>query len=204
VFMPQTTFMALMTHVNVNDFVFQARDVSQTAPVTRRVYEVLGQRKQFDPDDKQAIGTWDTSEADRFLAVFFVTLRLFLAIIGGCTLVVGGIGVSNIMYVVIEERTREIGIKMALGAKPREIQTQFVVETLLLTASGGAIGFAFTFAFLAVFPLLGVEQYIGRPEASPLVLASTTALLGVVGMVAGYFPARRASLLDPVAALKLS
>ena len=105
--------------------------------VTRRVYEVLGRRLKFDPTDKEAIGMWDTTEGEKFLSVFFITFRVFLGVIGSFTLIVGGIGVSNIMYVVVEERTREIGIKLAVGAKPRFIQAQFLLETLTLTAVGG-------------------------------------------------------------------
>ena len=124
--------------------------------------------------------------------------------IGSFTLMVGGLGVSNIMYVVVEERTREIGIKLAVGAKPRFIQAQFLLETLTLTAVGGLLGFLITLGILVVFPHLGLDKYIGTPEASPLVVLTTAALLGLIGLVAGYFPARRASLLDPVVALKLS
>jgi putative ABC transport system permease protein len=125
-------------------------------------------------------------------------------VIGSFTLMVGGLGVSNIMYVVVEERTREIGIKLAVGAKPRYVQAQFLLETLTLTAIGGLLGFAVTLAILFVFPLLGIEEYIGTPQASPFVVLTTAFLLGLIGFVAGYFPARRASLLDPVVALKLS
>ena len=171
--------------------------------VTRRVYEVLGRRHKFDPADKEAIGMWDTTEGEKFFRVFFGTFRAFLAIIGSFTLIVGGIGVSNIMYVVVEERTREIGIKLAVGAKPRFILTQFLMETLILTAVGGVLGFLITLAVIAVFPR-PLDEYVGTPEASPVVILTTAALLGVIGLVAGYFPARRASLLDPVVALKLA
>jgi putative ABC transport system permease protein len=172
--------------------------------VTQRVYEVLSRRHQFDPKDKEALGMWDTTEADKFFSVFFGTFRAFLGIIGSFTLIVGGIGVSNIMYVVVEERTREIGIKLAVGAKPRFIQGQFLIETLTLTAIGGALGFLFTLGVMWVFPFTGLDEFVGTPEASPLVVLVTITLLGLIGFVAGYFPARRASLLDPVVALKLS
>jgi putative ABC transport system permease protein len=204
VWMPSSTFVALTNQLRVSNLVFKANQPSETPRVIRRVYEVLGARHQFDPADRQSMGMWDTSEADRFMYVFFGALRAFLLIVGTCTLIVGGIGVSNIMYVVLEERTREIGIKMAIGAKPRHIQMQFLLETVLLTFVGGLLGFAITWALLAIFPMFRLEPYIGRPEASPLVLILTTLLLGLVGLVAGYFPARRASQLDPVVALKLS
>jgi putative ABC transport system permease protein len=188
----------------VDNFVFQASHPSLVPEVKRRVYEVLGRRLKFDPKDKEAVGMWDTTEGQKYLATFFLTFRLFLGVIGSFTLLVGGIGVSNIMYVVVEERTREIGVKLAVGAKPRFIQTQFLLETLTLTGIGGLLGFLITLGVLAVFPLLGLEDYIGTPVASPVVVLSTAGLLGVIGFVAGYFPARRASLLDPVVALKLS
>ena len=87
---------------------------------------------------------------------------------GSFTLIVGGIGVSNIMYVVVEERTREIGIKLAVGAKPRFIQGQFLTETLTLTAVGGLLGFLITLLVMAVFPK-SLDEYVGTPQASPLV-----------------------------------
>jgi putative ABC transport system permease protein len=203
-FIPDTTFKGLFGQRQVDNFIFQAQSPSQVPFVTRRVYEVLARRLKFDPQDKEAIGLWDTTEGEKFLSIFFLTFRSFLGVIGSFTLMVGGLGVSNIMYVVVEERTREIGVKLAVGAKPRYIQAQFLMETLTLTAIGGLLGFLVTLVILAVFPYLGLDKYIGTPEASPLVVLSTAGLLGLIGLVAGYFPARRASLLDPVVALKLS
>jgi len=203
-FIPDTTYKGLFSERYVDNFIFQARAPSLVPAVTRKVYEVLGRRLRFDPNDKEAVGMWDTTEGEKFLATFFLTFRAFLGVIGSFTLMVGGLGVSNIMYVVVEERTREIGIKLAVGAKPRFIQAQFLLETLTLTAIGGLLGFAVTLAVLLAFPLLGLEEYVGTPEASPVVVLTTAALLGAIGLVAGYFPARRASLLDPVVALKLS
>jgi putative ABC transport system permease protein len=202
-FMPESTFNGFFTERYVDDFIFQAREPGQVQEVTRKVYEVLARRHQFDPKDKEAIGMWDTTEAEKFFRVFFGTFRAFLGIIGSFTLIVGGIGVSNIMYVVVEERTREIGIKLAVGAKPRFIQGQFLIETLTLTAVGGALGFLITLLVMAAFPK-SLDEYIGTPEASPLVILTTATMLGLIGFVAGYFPARRASMLDPVVALKLA
>jgi putative ABC transport system permease protein len=203
-FIPDTTYKGLFSERYVSNFIFQAREPSLVPTVTKRVYEVLGRRLKFDPVDKEAVGMWDTSEGEKFFSAFFLTFRMFLGVIGSFTLMVGGLGVSNIMYVVVEERTREIGVKLAVGAKPRFIQTQFLLETLTLTAIGGLLGFLLTLGILFVFPFLGLDEYIGTPQASPLVIVVTASLLGLIGFVAGYFPARRASLLDPVVALKLS
>ena len=106
------------------------------------------------------------------------------------------------MNVVVEERTKEIGVKMALGAKSGAILRQFLVETLIVTAVGGAAGFAISLGICAAFPA-SLEEYVGRPEVSPFVAAITVAVLGVIGLLAGYFPAREASRLDPVVAMKL-
>ncbi|MBN2371381.1 MAG: ABC transporter permease [Vicinamibacteria bacterium] len=203
-FIVDTTYRGIHGDRYVNNFIFQARHPSLVPEVTRRVYEELGRRLKFNPNDKEAIKTWDTTEGEKFLSIFFTTFRLFLAVIGSFTLMVGGLGVSNIMYVVVEERTREIGIKLAVGAKPRFIQSQFLLETLTLTALGGVLGFIITLAVLWIFPFLGLDEYVGTPTASPAVVLTTAALLGLIGIAAGHFPARRASLLDPVAALKLS
>jgi putative ABC transport system permease protein len=203
-FIPDTTYKGLFSERYVNNLIFQAAQPSLVPTVTKRVYEVLGRRLKFDPRDKEAVGMWDTTEAEKFFSVFFLTFRAFLGVIGSFTLMVGGLGVSNIMYVVVEERTREIGVKLAVGARPRFIQGQFLLETLTLTAVGGLLGFLITLGVLAAFPLLGLDEYVGTPQASPVVVLTTAALLGVVGIVAGYFPARRASHLDPVVALKLS
>ena len=203
-FVPESTYRGLFSERYVSNFIFQAKIAAETPNVTRRIYETLARRHKFDPKDKEAIGMWDTTEGEKFFRVFFGTFRAFLGIIGSFTLIVGGIGVSNIMYVVVEERTREIGVKLAVGAKPRFIQQQFLVETLTLTAIGGALGFLITLGILFAFPLLGLDEYVGTPAASPVVILTTAALLGLIGLVAGYFPARRASLLDPVVALKLA
>lgn len=202
-FIPDSTYRALFSERYVDNFIFQVKDTARVPEATRKVYEVLARRLKFDPQDKEAVGTWDTTEADKFFAVFFGVFRAFLAIIGAFTLLVGGIGVSNIMYVVVEERTREIGVKLAVGAKPRFILGQFLAETLTLTAVGGLLGLVITLGVIAVFPA-ALDEYVGVPEASPVVILTTTLLLGLIGLAAGYFPARRASLLDPVVALKLS
>jgi putative ABC transport system permease protein len=202
-FVPDSTYRGLFTERYVDNFIFQAHDAARVPEVTAKVYEVLGRRLKFDPKDKEAIGMWDTTEGEKFFRVFFGVFRAFLAVIGSFTLIVGGIGVSNIMYVVVEERTREIGVKLAVGAKPNFILGQFLLETMTLTAVGGLLGFLITIGVIAVFPAQ-LDEYVGTPEASAVVILTTAALLGLIGLGAGYFPARRASLLDPVVALKLA
>ena len=203
VFIPGTTHRALTGQKYLDEFIFKADDSRKTEALKSQVVEILAGKHRFDPKDKEAIGIWDTTEMFQFLNTFMMAFRAFLGIVGSLTLVVGGIGVSNIMNVVVEERTREIGIKMALGARPGSILMQFMLETILITGVGGAIGLGLTLGFCAAFPALGFAQYVGNPTVSPLVAAITAGLLGAVGLLAGYFPARDAAELDPVVAMKL-
>ncbi|PYQ36085.1 MAG: ABC transporter permease [Acidobacteria bacterium] len=200
---PSTTYRALTGEKYVNNFVFQADAATNTKRIIERTRAAFGKRLRFDAKDKEALSMWDTTEQFVFLDIFMLAFNSFLGIIGVLTLVVGGIGVSNIMNVVVEERTREIGIKMALGAKQRWILTQFLLETLLVTFLGGVIGFGISIAVCAVFPKLGFTEYVGDPVVSPLVSVLTAVALGIVGLIAGYFPARDAARLDPVVAMKL-
>lgn len=202
-FIPGTTYLALTGEKYVNNVIYQATTAFETEPLTNRILEILGKRKKFDPKDKEALSVWDTTGEFKFFDTFMLAFTGFLGIVGSLTLVVGGIGVSNIMNVVVEERTKEIGIKMALGAKQRFILGQFLLETLLVTAVGGLIGFAVSFAICAVFPKFGFTDAVGIPEVSPGVAAITIGILGFIGLLAGWFPAREASRLDPVVAMKL-
>jgi putative ABC transport system permease protein len=203
VFIPGTTHRALTGQKYLDEFIFKATKASDTEALKAQVLEIAAAKHRFDPKDKEAIAIWDTTEMFQFLNTFMLGFRAFLGIVGSLTLVVGGIGVSNIMNVVVEERTREIGIKMALGARPGSILLQFLLETLLITGVGGAIGIGLTLGICAAFPALGFTEFVGNPVVSPGVAAITAGLLGSVGLLAGYFPAREAANLDPVVAMKL-
>jgi putative ABC transport system permease protein len=187
----------------INLFIVQAPLTKSMETTKKEIYWMLGERHRFDPSDKETLGIWDTSEGIAFLKTFFMAFRYFLIGIGVATLITGGIGVSNIMNVVLEERTKEVGIKMALGARQSTILLQFVIETLLITAVGGALGFGFAYTVVRIFPVLKLEEYIGVPQVDAWGGVFVVIILGVVGLVAGFFPARRAANLQPVQALKL-
>jgi len=203
IYVPSSTMRVLTGQKFCNNFLFQPVPGRASKSAIAEVRGILGRRLQFDPNDKEAISTWDTTENFHFFDVFFLAFNLFLGLLGALTLVVGGIGVSNIMNVVVDERTREIGIKMALGAKEKFILRQFLLETLLLTGVGGAAGLLFAFLICAAVPAKGLGEIVGRPELSPAIALLTAAILGGIGFLAGYFPAREASRLDPVIAMKL-
>jgi putative ABC transport system permease protein len=199
---PWSTYCALTGEKYMNNFIYKAARPDLNEAATAGVREVLSRRLRFHPEDDQAVQVWDTTEAFVFIDAFMLGFQVFLGIMGVLTLIVGGIGVSNIMNVVVEERTREIGIKMALGARSRTVLGQFMVETMLLTGLGGAIGLAVSFAICTAFPT-DFEEFVGLPTLSPGLALLTAAVLGLVGLAAGYFPARDASRLDPVVAMKL-
>lgn len=200
-FIPGTTFRALTGEKYVSNMVWRPVDVTASEATNDAVRHALARKLRFHPDDKEALGVWDTTDQFKFFETFMLAFSLFLGIVGSLTLVVGGIGVSNIMNVVVEERTREIGIKMALGAKARFILSQLLLETLLLTGLGGSIGFAMSYGICAAFPK-SLEEYVGHPEISPFLALVTVAILGAIGLLSGWFPAREASRLDPVYAMK--
>jgi putative ABC transport system permease protein len=201
-FIPATTFAAIYGYKYVNDIIFKPQDARESELVKKEVYKVLGKKYKFDPEDKEALMMWDTTEMEKFLTYFFLAFRIFLVVIGTFTLIVGGIGVSNIMHVVVEERTKEIGIKMSLGAKKRHVLSQFIFETLVITFIGGSIGFLFSLFVVKVFPFFKLEEYMGTPQITSTAVLIAVGVLGLVGLISGYFPARRAANLNPVQALK--
>jgi putative ABC transport system permease protein len=131
---------------------------------------------------------------------------MFLGIIGTLTLFVGGMGVANIMYAVVKERTREIGIKMALGAKARQVMAPFVLESVMITGAGGTLGTFVSVAVITIIGLLPLQgdafDMMGKPTFSPAIAFATSLILGAVGMLAGYFPARRAASINPAESLR--
>jgi putative ABC transport system permease protein len=199
---PESTFRAITGQKYVDNFIYKAPTPDLNDTLNQQVRHALSDRLRFHPDDDQAIMIWDTTEMFVFMDAFMLGFQIFLGIMGVLTLVVGGIGVSNIMNVVVEERTREIGIKMALGARGRSVLTQFLLQTMILTAIGGGIGLAISFGICSAFPP-DLQEYVGIPTLSPTLALLTASILGLVGLVAGYFPARDASRLDPVVAMKL-
>lgn len=202
IFIPGSTFVGMTGAKYVDNFIVKAKSGFSSEPLKKEVLGIIAKKARFNPEDKEAVSTWDTTDNMKFLGTFMGGFRLFLGIIGMLTLVVGGIGVSNIMNVVVEERTREIGIKLALGAQPRSIMLQFLAETLIITALGGAVGILISAGICALFPVLGLTDYVGSPSVGGSIGLFAAGLLGVVGLVAGWFPARDAARLDPVVAMK--
>jgi len=204
-FIPWTTYTALYGGKFVSNIIFRPLDLGRSAEVTQGIKEHLSKLIGFDPKDPDAISVWDTLEMEKSFTTFFLAFNIFLGVIGSFTLLVGGIGVASIMMVVVEERTREIGIKLAVGARRRTILWQFFSETLVIMLLGGLIGFALSAAVIRVVQTLPAEQvanFVGLPQMSPLVIVSTILTLLAIGTVAGMIPARNAASTNPIQALR--
>jgi putative ABC transport system permease protein len=204
---PYTTFRAQFGRDRLNVLVIQTQEPEQMTGALKRVNEILGKKYGYDPTDDRAFGTWDMVKTSKQMRMMIVGIQMFLGIVGALTLVIGGVGVANIMYAVVKERTREIGVKMALGAKARWIIWPFVLEGLVYTFIGGALGIMIATLLVAAATFLPVENnevmsFLGRPTLSPQIGMATSAILGMIGLLAGYFPARRAARVDPAATLR--
>ncbi|PYQ54094.1 MAG: hypothetical protein DMF78_07395 [Acidobacteria bacterium] len=192
---PAPTFKAMFTDAHIQNMVYKPVGEGMADQAKAQIYRVLGRKYRFDPDDTRALGVWDTRENQRITGNIALGIQMFLGIIGGLTLFVGGMGVANIMYAVVKERTREIGVKMALGAKVRQVMSPFVLEALTMTILGGLLGTGVGLALITIIAALPLKdqafEFLGRPTFSPAIAAATSLILGTVGTLAGYFPAEK-------------
>jgi len=199
--LPATTHQEVFGQRFVNNFIFRARSIDEHDEAVRGVYQVLGRMKSFDPVDAEALDFWDLTEEEKMLSYIFLAMNIMLVGAGVFTLLVGGVGVGQLMYILVRQRTAEIGLCMAVGARPSRILIEVLGEALILVASGGALGFALSWLATLAVGQMGVEEFIGQPAISPSIALGTVVLLTCIGLAAGWFPARRAARLDPVLAL---
>jgi putative ABC transport system permease protein len=203
---PATTFQAIYGSRLVSHILVRPRDLRDAERVKRRLYEVLGARHSFDPDDTRALRMWDFIEEERVSRAIGLGIQIFLGVVGALTLIVAGVGVGNIMWVVVRDRTREIGLKLAIGARRRHVLAQFVFEAVLICLSGGLAGLALGAGIVtgvAALPKTNEAMFfIANPALPWPVVLGTVGILVAIGIVAGVFPARRAAALDPVESLR--
>ena len=204
---PISTFKAQFGRDQLNVLVIQTQRPEEMKGELKKLNQILGPKFGYDPTDDRALGTWDMVKSSQVTRNILLGIQIFLGIVGSLTLLIGGVGVANIMYAVVKERTREIGVKMALGARRRWIIAPFVLEALVYTFIGGALGITIANLLVAATSFIPVDNnkvlsFLGRPTLSPQIGVITSLILGVIGLLAGYFPARRAASIDPAATLR--
>lgn len=201
IYIPVSTYLAIYGDRYINNIVCKAENVDYTDQMKDELQLAYARKYRFHPDDTEALGIWDTTENEKFLNTFFGGFNIFLGVVGVMTLIVGGIGISNIMYVIVEERTSEIGIKRAIGAKKRLILFQYLTETFIIAGIGTIIGFLISMGIITLTNHLPFEEYIGTLSLDPVIVATTITIIVLITLAAGWGPAKRASNLDPVIAI---
>jgi putative ABC transport system permease protein len=203
---PATTFHAILGDPYLDNILFKPRDYNDITSIEKRLWEVMGAKHKFDPNDDRALSTWDLVEERRTTEGILLGIEIFLGIIGALTLLIAGVGVTNIMYVSIRERTREIGVKMAVGARKAYILLQFIIEALGITFLGGMLGMAVAYILTETFRAIPMQwdvlDLMGRPTVSLEIGITVTVILGILGFFAGLFPALRAASINPTEALR--
>ncbi|MGI9441455.1 MAG: ABC transporter permease [Rubripirellula sp.] len=208
VLMPHTTVRKRLNGSpldNVGIIMVSARGTNQMGEAAKQIETLLYERHEIGPSEEPDFSVQDTTEIAATLGIITGTLTLMLSAIAGISLLVGGVGIMNIMLVSVTERTREIGIRMALGARGKDILRQFLIESVVLSCIGGAIGLLLgTGASMCANVLINIY----KPGTDwPMIVSIPAAMVAMgfaaaVGVFFGYYPARRASKLDPIDALR--
>jgi putative ABC transport system permease protein len=204
---PITTFKAQYGADKVGIIVIKPDSPDRMKYVLEEFHKILGAKYGFDPKDERVFGIWDTVENGEITRNVLLGIEIFLGIIGALTLIIGGVGVANIMYAVVKERVREIGVKMALGARRGWVTWPIVLEGMMYTFLGGAIGLIMATGVIILLDQLPTEgnealEMLGKPTLSVSIGVVSSGILGIIGLVAGYFPARRAASINPAETLR--
>ena len=187
---------------NLNDIIYMPKSVEASPAALRQVRRILGRNHRFAIDDTGALGMWDTIKNAQQVDGIFNAMTLFLGFIAVVTLTLGGVGVMNIMLVTVTERTREIGLRKALGATRFRILLDFLVEGTVLALVSGFTGWAIAFSLSALVKMLPMPEVFPGLPVSLETTAICFVLLALIAIVSSVFPAWRASALTPVEALR--
>ena len=203
---PYSTFRNLYGNRNVGSILIRPEDPSMQVEMKQDITNLLSSKYKFDPADEQAMPIWDFIEQEEISYKVAMGFEIFLFTVGFFTLMIAGVGVANIMFVVVKERTKEIGVKLAVGARKVHIISQFIFESLFISFMGGFMGLAISSVIVYGVKSMeltgGVGDFLGRPEISEMAVLVTVTVLALIGLLAGIFPAIKASRVDPVESLR--
>ena len=190
------------TRGTINNLVVQPVSPQLHLAALRQVRKIIAGRHHFEPEDLDALWVWDTLEGAQFTDNIFRAMTIFFAAVALLTLLLGGIGVMNIMLVAVTERTREIGVRKALGATSRDIRRQFLAESAIITLVSGASGLLCGIGICLILNLVPLPDILPHPVISPLAIIASLVTLGLITVSAGTYPALRAANMTPIECLR--
>ncbi len=205
-YVPVSTTQKAFTGTNRIDQIVMTvaqEDMEKTDAITEDLRNILAAKHHFDPKDQKAVFLWNNLKEYRKIMGLMDGISIFIWIIGIGTLIAGIVGVSNIMMIVVKERTNEIGIRKALGASPRSIVALILQESIFITSLFGYTGLiAGVFLVEAFQKFVPDSDFFSKPEVELNVALQAMLLLVLAGLLAGYFPARKAAKVEPIEALR--
>jgi len=207
IYMPISTYQMIFNNGNrINHMRFTIKDIGVEKSLTLEngIRKQFSKRHHFDPEDNSALGIYNNYRQYNQFQTLFKSIRFFIWVIGLGTIIAGIVGVSNIMLIIVKERTREIGIRKAIGASPFSVVFQIVSESIIITTIAGYIGLVLGIGLLEVLkPVFSnPDNFFLNPEANFRIAVYATIVLVFSGTLAGLIPARRASLVKPIEALR--
>lgn len=205
---PASTFVTLTNPKKIDQFVLIPKQLDQNGLIKNQIRTLIAYQQHLDPNDQNLIKYRDYQIAQQRSNELFTGMEIFLGLVGMLTLIVAGVGIANVMFISVNRATREIGIRMAVGARSYQVLIHYVIEALLATAIGGFIGIAVTKIIIFGISLIPMHgqffKMIGKPipVLSPSIVIVVILILGFIGLVAGIFPATKAAKIDPAIALR--
>jgi len=187
---------------HLDNLVFEVADAETHDDAVMQVRRTLGRVHHFEAKDKDALFIWDTMEGAKMVEGIFNVITIFFGCVAIVTLGLGGIGVMNIMLVSVTERTREIGVRKAIGATRSDIMRQFFAESALLTVASGILGLTFGMGTCLALSNLPLPDFVPHPIISPISIVVSIITLSVITLTAGMYPAQRAADMTPVDSLR--
>src|ERR1700738_2421675 len=190
------------TSTTFDQLLVTPRSVEQHEACKREIQTVLGRLHNFDPRDKEACPIWDTVQEAKAFRQMTNGMKYFLGAVGIVTLFLGGLGVMNVMLVAVQERTREIGVRKAIGAPANSILRQFFLEALIVALISGGTGLMIAFGLCALVNLLPMPDFFAGLLPTWQTRTVALAVLGTIAILSALYPARRAAAIDPIEALR--